>query len=64
LVDAARVQGATAAPDIRTFSLSGVPRLADLKKKLVDSVEAAVTGRKDAQLALDEAAAFWNRQLK
>ncbi|KMN34921.1 sugar ABC transporter substrate-binding protein [Chromobacterium sp. LK1] len=64
LVDAARVQGAKVAPDIRTFSLSGVPRLADLKKKLVDSVEAAVTGRKDAQLALDEAAAFWNRQLR
>ena len=35
-----------------------------LKEKLVDSVEAAVTGRKDAQLALDEAAAFWNRQLR
>lgn len=64
LVDVARAQGAKAAPDIRTFSLSGVPRLADLKKKLVDSVEAAVTGRKDAQLALDEAVAFWNRQLK
>ncbi|QEL55614.1 ABC transporter substrate-binding protein [Chromobacterium paludis] len=63
-IEDSRIQGAKVAHNIRTLVLTGVPNVADLKKNLVDNVEAAVTGKKDAQKALDDAAAFWNRQLK
>ncbi|KIA81629.1 extracellular solute-binding protein [Chromobacterium phragmitis] len=63
-IEDSRIQGAKVARNIRTLVLTGVPNVADLKKNLVDNVEAAVTGKKDAQKALDDAAAFWNRQLK
>ncbi|MFB0825584.1 ABC transporter substrate-binding protein [Chromobacterium violaceum] len=63
-VESSRIEGAKVARNIRTLVLTGVPNVGDLKKNLVDNVEAAVTGKKDAQKALDDAAAFWNRQLK
>lgn len=63
-VESSRIEGAKVARSIRTLVLTGVPNVGDLKKNLVDNVEAAVTGKKDAQKALDDAAAFWNRQLK
>ncbi|MEN6080878.1 ABC transporter substrate-binding protein [Chromobacterium piscinae] len=63
-VESARIEGAKVALNIRTLVLTGVPNVGDLKKNLVDNVEAAVTGKKDAQKALDDAVAFWNRQLK
>ncbi|AUH50573.1 sugar ABC transporter substrate-binding protein [Chromobacterium sp. ATCC 53434] len=63
-IESSRVEGAKVATHIRTLVLTDVPNVADLKKNLVDNVEAAVTGRKDAQKALDDAVAFWNRQLK
>ncbi|WP_047248487.1 ABC transporter substrate-binding protein [Chromobacterium subtsugae] len=63
-IESSRIEGAKVARNIRTLVLTGVPRVADLKKSLVDNVEAAVTGKKDAQKALDDAAAFWNRHLQ
>ncbi|AVG17742.1 sugar ABC transporter substrate-binding protein [Chromobacterium vaccinii] len=63
-VESSRIEGAKVALNIRTLVLTGVPNVGDLKKNLVDNVEAAVTGKKDAQKALDDAVAFWNRQLK
>ncbi|MEN7431823.1 extracellular solute-binding protein [Chromobacterium sp. TRC.1.1.SA] len=63
-IESARIEGAKVALNIRTLVLIGVPNVGDLKKNLVDNVEAAVTGKKDAQKALDDAVAFWNRQLK
>ncbi|AXE32210.1 sugar ABC transporter substrate-binding protein [Chromobacterium phragmitis] len=63
-IESSRVEGAKVALNIRTLVLTGVPNVADLKKNLVDNVEAAVTGKKDAQKALDDAAAFWNSRLK
>ncbi|OHX11562.1 sugar ABC transporter substrate-binding protein [Chromobacterium sphagni] len=63
-IESSRIEGAKVARNIRTLVLTGVPNVADLKKSLVDNVEAAVTGRKDPQKALDDAVAFWNRQLK
>lgn len=62
-VESSRIEGAKVALNIRTLVLTGVPNVGDLKKNLVDNVEAAVTGKKDAQKALDDAVAFWNRQL-
>nr|WP_199065254.1 extracellular solute-binding protein [Chromobacterium sp. ASV5] len=63
-IENSRIQGAKVARSIRTLTLTGVPNVADLKKNLVDNVEAAVTGKKDAQKALDDAVAFWNQRLK
>ncbi|UTH73672.1 ABC transporter substrate-binding protein [Chromobacterium sp. IIBBL 290-4] len=63
-IERSRIEGAKVAVNIRTLVLTGVPNVGDLKKNLVDNVEAAITGKKDPQKALDDAAAFWNRQLK
>ncbi|UUZ50123.1 hypothetical protein LP420_09030 [Massilia sp. B-10] len=35
----------------------------ELRRSLVKAVEAGVTGKQDAQLALDQAAAIWNKKL-
>lgn len=48
---------------VRTIYLLGVKDAELLSTKLSSAVEQAVTGRKDAQVALDEAAAFWNKKL-
>ncbi|WP_374351040.1 extracellular solute-binding protein [Chitinimonas sp.] len=48
---------------VRTIYLSGVPDAELLSTKLSSAVEQAVTGRKDAKQALDEAVAFWNKKL-
>jgi putative chitobiose transport system substrate-binding protein len=48
---------------VRTIYLSGVPDAELLSTKLSSAVEQAVTGRRDAKAALDEAVAFWNRKL-
>lgn len=48
---------------VRTIYLSGVKDAELLSTKLSSAVEQAVTGRKDTQQALNEAAAFWNKKL-
>ncbi|QNM97222.1 extracellular solute-binding protein [Chitinimonas koreensis] len=47
----------------RTIFLAGVKDAELLSTKLSAAIEQAVTGRKDAKVALDEAAAFWNQKL-
>ncbi|WP_035057353.1 ABC transporter substrate-binding protein [Andreprevotia chitinilytica] len=56
---------ATAADSIKvttTLTVSGLPDESAMNKKLDESIEAAVTGRKPAKQALDEAVAFWNEK--
>ena len=48
---------------VRTLYVAGVPGFERLNKRLQDSVEAAIIGRKDIKAALDEAVAFWNSKL-
>jgi len=62
--DKAMAIGATSMDVVRTLYVAGVPSFERLNKRLQDAVEAAIIGRKDAQAALDEAAAFWNSKLK
>ncbi|QDQ26330.1 extracellular solute-binding protein [Chitinimonas arctica] len=47
----------------RTVFLAGVKNSELLSTRLSGAVEQAVTGRKDAKLALDEAVLFWNKKL-
>ncbi|MBE9610205.1 ABC transporter substrate-binding protein [Chitinilyticum piscinae] len=58
-----RAIGAASLENVRTLTLLGVANPDPLRKKLVEEVESAVTGRKDAKAALDSAAAFWNANM-
>jgi putative chitobiose transport system substrate-binding protein len=46
-----------------TLYVAGVEDYDELRRVLVNAVEAGVTGKKDVQQALDEAAAVWNKKL-
>lgn len=48
----------------RSLYVSGVDDYDELRRFLVKAVEAGVTGRRDIQEAMDEAAAIWNRKLQ
>ncbi|MBV1774908.1 extracellular solute-binding protein [Burkholderiaceae bacterium DAT-1] len=48
---------------VRTQFMGGIKDSESLSARLSGAVEQAVTGRKEPQAALDEAAAFWNRKL-
>jgi putative chitobiose transport system substrate-binding protein len=61
--DKAMAIGARSMDVVRTLYVGGVPGFERLNKRLQDAVEAAIIGRKDIQLALDEAAAYWNAKL-
>ncbi|WP_043650086.1 ABC transporter substrate-binding protein [Chitinilyticum litopenaei] len=58
-----RAIGAASLDNVRTLTLLGVSNPDPLRKKLVEEVESAVTGRKDAKAALDSAVAFWNANM-
>ncbi|AOY00257.1 ABC transporter substrate-binding protein [Jeongeupia sp. USM3] len=62
-IERATSVAATAIKASRTLTVSGLPDEAAMNKKLDDEVQAAVTGRKSAKQALDDAAAFWNGKL-
>lgn len=47
----------------RSLYVAGIDDYDELRRFLVQAVEAGVTGKRDIQLALDEAAAIWNRKL-
>ncbi len=47
----------------RTLYVAGIPDYQQLQRLLVNACEAAVTGKKPAKQALDEAAAAWDKQL-
>jgi putative chitobiose transport system substrate-binding protein len=55
--------GAVSMPHARTMYVSGIEDYDELRRVLVKSVEAAVTGRQDIQQALDAAVATWNKKL-
>ena len=61
--DKAMTIGARSMDVVRTLYVGGVPGFERMNKRLQDAVEAAIIGRKDIQVALDEAAAYWNAQL-
>ena len=61
--DKAMAIGARSMDVVRTLYVGGVPGFERLNKRLQDAVEAAIIGRKDVQVALDEAAAYWNSKL-
>ena len=48
----------------RSLYVAGIEDYDELRRFLVKAVEAGVTGKKDVKLALDEAAAIWNRKLE
>jgi len=56
--------GAKGMDVVRTLYVPGVPGFERLNKRLQDAVEAAVIGRKDIKVALDEAVNYWNSKLK
>ncbi|WP_034641451.1 extracellular solute-binding protein [Chitinilyticum aquatile] len=58
-----RAIGAASLDNVRTLTLLGVANPDPLRKKLIEEVESAVTGRKDAKQALDTAAAYWNANM-
>ncbi|PHV12254.1 extracellular solute-binding protein [Chitinimonas sp. BJB300] len=62
-VEKAIAQAAKNLDNTRTVFLSGVKDSEVLSNKLGAAVELAVTGRKTAKAALDEAANFWNVKL-
>jgi putative chitobiose transport system substrate-binding protein len=47
----------------RSLYVAGIEDYDELRRFLVKAVEAGVTGKKDIKLALDEAAAIWDRKL-
>ncbi len=47
----------------RSLYVAGIEDYDELRRFLVKAVEAGVTGKRDIKLALDEAAAIWNRKL-
>lgn len=47
----------------RSLYVSGIDDYDELRRFLVQAVEAGVTGRRDIQQALDEAVQIWNRKL-
>jgi putative chitobiose transport system substrate-binding protein len=55
--------GARSMSHSRTMYVAGIDDYDALRRVLVKAVEAGVTGKRDIQGALDEAAAIWNRKL-
>ena len=47
----------------RSLYVAGIEDYDELRRFLVQAVEAGVTGKKDIKLALDDAAAIWDRKL-
>ncbi|QJQ07366.1 extracellular solute-binding protein [Undibacterium piscinae] len=59
----AQAVAAASMDNSRSLYVAGIEDYDELRRFLVKAVEAGVTGKKDIQLALDEAAAIWNRKL-
>lgn len=59
----AMAAGANSMRHSHTLYVAGVEDYDELRRVLVNAVEAGVTGKKDVQQALDEAAAVWNKKL-
>lgn len=59
----AMAAGADSMQHSHTLYVAGVEDYDELRRVLVNAVEAGVTGKKDVQQALDEAAAVWNKKL-
>lgn len=59
----AMITGAATMRYSHTLYVAGVDDYDELRRSLVNAVEAGVTGKKDVQQALDEAAAIWNKKL-
>lgn len=63
LTERAQVMAARGLPQARSLYVTGILDYDALRKILVQAVEAAVTGKKEPKLALDEAVAVWNKKL-
>lgn len=63
LTGRAQVMAARGLPQARSLYVTGILDYDALRKMLVQAVEAAVSGKKEPQLALDEAVAAWNKKL-
>lgn len=61
--DKAIAVAASSINNARTLYVAGIPDYQQLQRILVNATEAAVTGKKPAKQALDEAASAWNKQL-
>jgi putative chitobiose transport system substrate-binding protein len=59
----AMAAGADSMQHSHTLYVAGVEDYDELRRVLVNAVEAGITGKKDVQQALDEAAAVWNKKL-
>lgn len=55
--------GARSMAHSRTLYVAGIDDYDELRRQLVKAVEAGVTGKQDIKLALDGAAAIWNKKL-
>ena len=55
--------GARSMAHSRTLYVAGIDDYDELRRSLVKAVEAGVTGKQDVKLALDAAAAIWNKKL-
>jgi putative chitobiose transport system substrate-binding protein len=60
----AMITGAATMRYSHTLYVAGVDDYDELRRSLVNAVEAGVTGKKDVRQALDEAAAIWNKKLR
>ena len=47
----------------RTLYVAGIEDYDELRRALVNAIEAGVTGKQDVKAALDNAVAIWNRKL-
>lgn len=63
MTERAQVMAARGLPQARSLYVTGIADYDALRKVLVQAVEAAVTGKKEPKLALDDAVASWNKQL-
>jgi putative chitobiose transport system substrate-binding protein len=59
----AQLVAAQAMGHSRTLYVAGVTDYDELRRFLVQAVEASVTGKRDPQVAMDEAVAIWNAKL-
>jgi len=55
--------GAESMKRSRTLYVAGIDDYDELRRSLVNAIEAGVTGKQDAKTALDAAVAIWNKKL-